>query len=306
MSADKLQALNNTLTDFLSEPASPATFFDEEPHDEAQAGERVAKTSDNLSRGSEIPREKFGKPSSREFGISPKEILEGPVIRDAGRPGMARRPAVADRRISPGGWALRGFAGLLLAIGVGAAAIVWSGLSSGDAAKTASSRGAPLAQEVPAAAASPEMTPLLQSMARDLASVAREIEQLRADRELMARDSAKLSEQLRANQDQLTRTVAGLSEQLKASQELVRENAKMAEQIQGIHEQLISAMSRISEQNPPRRIAATPRPAPLSAQPAATTARKPAPALSPAQTVAQPKVEKPKPPSTSRPPPPAR
>lgn len=302
MSTDKLQALNNTLTEFLSEPASPATFFDEEPHDEALAGGRVAKASDNLSRGSEIPREKFGKPSSREFGISPKEILQEHVVRDVGRPGMARRPAVADRRISPGGWALRGFLGLLLAIGVSAAAIVWSGLS-GDAAKTASSQGAPLAEAGPTAAASPEVRPLLQSMARDLASVGREIEQLKLDRELMARDNAKLSEQLRATQEELTRTVSGLSEQLKAGQEqMAHQNAKMAEQIQGIQEQLIIAISRMSEQNPPRRTAATPRPTPLSAQPAATTPRKPAPALSWAQTVAQPKVEKPKPPPTSRPP----
>lgn len=306
MSTDKLRALNETLTEILSEPSSPPTFFDEEPHNAARDGEQVAKAPDNLPRGSEIPREKLGKPNSREFGFSPRETREENILRDARSPGMARQPAVANNRISAGRWALRGFAGLLLVIGVAAAAIIWS-KSSGDAANTASSRDGTLAQAVPTAAVSPEVTPLLQSMAHDLASVGKEIEQFKAGRELLARDNANLSEQLRATQEQLTRAVAGLSEQLKASQEqLARENAKVAEQIQGIQEQLISVMSRTSEQNAPRRIAATPRPAPLLIQPAAAAARKPAPALSSAQAVAQPKVEKPKPPSTSRPPAPAR
>src|SRR6266403_1260171 len=196
MSTDKLQALHNTVVEILREPPSPPTFFDEEPYDAAQASEQVAKASDNLQRAPEIPKENFGKPTSRQLGISPKKIQEV-------------RPAVSGTGISLGRWVLRGFAGILLAAGIGVAAIIWLG-SPGDATKTSPPQPAPTAAALP-----PELTPLLQSMARDLASMGKEIEQLKAGRELMGRDNANLSEQLRANQEQLTRGVARLSEQLK-------------------------------------------------------------------------------------------
>lgn len=338
MSTDKLQALHNTVAEILSEPPSPPTFFDEEPYDVAQASEQAAKASDNLRRGTEIPKENFGK-----FGISPNEIHEAHIVRDANEStGIVRqaraeqipvaspadsgnqqlsklshetasprsdpqtasintfRPAVSGNRISLGRWALRGFAGILLAAGIGAAAIIWLG-STGDAAKTAHSQPAALAQAAPTAAVSAELTPLLQSMARDLASVGKEIEQLKAGRELMARDNAKLSEQFRASQEQLTPAVAQLSEQLRASQEQVaRDNANVAGQIRGMQEQLTSVISRASEQNAPPRIAAAPP------RPAAPAVRKPVPTLSSAQAASQPKAEKPKLSSTSRPPAPAR
>src|SRR5207302_1080876 len=152
--------------------------------------------------------------TSRKFGISPNEIHEVPIVRDAenGSPGIARqalaeqtpvaspadsgnqrlsrlsheaasprpdpdtasintfRSAASGNRISIGRWALRGFAGILLAAGIGVAAIIWLG-PPGDAAKTAPSQPVPLAQTAPTAAALPlpsELTPLLQSMARDL------------------------------------------------------------------------------------------------------------------------------------------
>ena len=288
MSTDKLQALHNTVVEILSEPPSPPTFFDEEPYDAAQASDQVAKASDNLQRAPEIPKENFGKPTSRELGISPKKIQEV-------------RPAVSGRGISLGRWVLRGFAGILLAAGIGVAAIIWLG-SPGDATKTSPPQPAPLAPTAPTAAAlPPELTPLLQSMARDLASMGKEIEQLKAGRELMGRDNANLSEQLRANQEQLTRGVARLSEQLKTSQEqMLLDNANVAEQIKAIQDQLARVISKASKQNAPPRIAAAPSP------PTAAVARKPVPALSSPQVTAQPKPEKPKLSSTSRPPAPAR
>jgi hypothetical protein len=73
MSTDKLQALHNTVVGILSEPPSPPTFFDEEPYDAAQASEQVAKASDNLQRAPEIPKENFGKLTSRELGIRQKD-----------------------------------------------------------------------------------------------------------------------------------------------------------------------------------------------------------------------------------------
>ncbi len=302
---DKLQALNNALEEILREPSSPPTFFDEEPCDAAQASEQVAKVSDNSRQGTKIPKESFGKPTSRKLGISPKQIAH--IVGDAENesPGMARQPAVSGDRISPGGWALRGFAGILLAASIGAAAI-WLG-SSGDAAKTAPSQPAPLAQTGPTAAVSSGVTSLLQSVSHDLSSVGKEIEQLKAGRELLVRDNANLSEQLKASREQLTRAVAGISEQLKASQEQVaHDNAKMAEQIRGIQEQLTSFISRASEQNVRPKIAATPpRPTLPSPRPAVLPERKPGPTLSSTQVVAQPKAEKPKSASTSRPPTPA-
>src|SRR5882757_6120157 len=125
--------------------------------------------------------------------------------------------------------AVRGFTGLLLAACIGVAAIAWQS-SYGDAAKEIIARWAPqhvvtlspplenprlpalpspptvqaaaektaspLAQTAPedvaptAAALSPELTQLLQSMARDLATVGQGMELLKASQEQMARDNA--------------------------------------------------------------------------------------------------------------------
>ena len=353
MSTDKLRALHNTVAEILSEPPSPPSFFDEEPYDAAQVSEQAAKASDNLRRGTEIPKENFGRATPRELGISQKEIREAHVVRDAKNeiPNIARealteqtpvappadagnqqrsklskppdprsdpqttsintlRPAASEKRISLGGWGLRGIAGILLAAGIGAALITWLG-SSGNEAKTAltaPSQPAPLAQTALTAAVSPEVMPLLQSMPRDLTSVEKEIEQLKVDRELMARDNAKLSEQYKASQEQLTSAVARLSEQLKASQEQVaRDNANVAEQIRGIREQLTSVISRASEQNARPKIVATPQRSTLpSPRPAVLPERRPGPILLSPQGAAQPNAEKPKSASTSRPPAPAR
>ena len=87
MSTDKLQA---TIAQILGEPPlistntvpSPPTFFDEEPYDAAQASEKVAKASDKLRLGPEIPKEGFGQLTSRELGTSPREIHEAHSVRD--------------------------------------------------------------------------------------------------------------------------------------------------------------------------------------------------------------------------------
>src|SRR6266850_6544928 len=87
------------------------------------------------------------------------------------------------------------------------------------AAKTAPPQPAPLAQTAPedvaptAAALSPESAQQLQSMARDLAAVGKEIEQLKASQEQMARDNAHVAEQLKAIQEQMARDIAKVSEQ---------------------------------------------------------------------------------------------
>ena len=58
-----------------------------------------------------------------------------------------------------------------------------------------------------------EQTQLLQTMARDLASVQQEIEQLKASQAELARENARTAEQLKANQEQMARAIASASEQ---------------------------------------------------------------------------------------------
>jgi hypothetical protein len=88
-----------------------------------------------------------------------------------------------------------------------------------SAATAAPPQPAPLAQTAaegvaPAAAApSADSAQLLQSMARDLATVGQEIEKLKASQEQMARDNAKAAEQLKASQEQMARVIAKASEQ---------------------------------------------------------------------------------------------
>ena len=163
------------------------------------------------------------------------------------------RPAVPGKRPSLGGRAVRAFIGLTLAACIGFIAIAWQSPSYGDAARqivarwapqlaptlslmlenpglpaqqsqaaaarTAPPQPAPLAQTAPegaaptAAALSPELTPLLQSMARDLATVGQRVEQLKASQEQMARDNANLAEQLKAGREEMARVIAKVSEQ---------------------------------------------------------------------------------------------
>jgi hypothetical protein len=100
----------------------------------------------------------------------------------------------------------------------------------------------------PTAALSPDMTQLLQSMARDVAAMGQSIEQIKASQERMARDHVNAVDLLRASQEQVARVVAKTSE------------AKTSE-------------ARTSEQNARPRISAPPP------RPVAAPARKPVPTL---------------------------
>ena len=59
----------------------------------------------------------------------------------------------------------------------------------------------------------PELTQLLQTMARDLANVQQGIEQLKTSQEEMVRENARTAEQLKASQEQMARAIANASEQ---------------------------------------------------------------------------------------------
>ena len=64
-----------------------------------------------------------------------------------------------------------------------------------------------------AAAAPPDQTQLLQTMARDLANLQRSIEQLKATQQQAAGDHAKEIAELRASQEEMKRVLAKVSEQ---------------------------------------------------------------------------------------------
>jgi len=165
----------------------------------------------------------------------------------------AARRAVPGKRPWLDGRAVRGFIGLMLAGCIGVAAIAWQspygdparqiiarwapqlvltsslrlerpGLPaqpSPPAVQAAVTKAAPPqpVQAAPedvaptAAALSPELTQLLQSMARDLATLGQGMELLKASQEQMARDNANAAEQLKASQEQMARVIAKASEQ---------------------------------------------------------------------------------------------
>jgi hypothetical protein len=87
------------------------------------------------------------------------------------------------------------------------------------AAEAAPPQATPVAQAAPrdaaptAAAALPDQTQLLQTMARDLANLERNIEQLKANQQQIASDNSKAIEELKASQEEIKRVLARVSEQ---------------------------------------------------------------------------------------------
>jgi hypothetical protein len=88
------------------------------------------------------------------------------------------------------------------------------------AAEAAPPEATPLPQTAPqdttptTTAALPDHTELLQTMARDLANLERNIEELKANQQQMVRDSSKAIEELKANQEEMKRGLARVSEQI--------------------------------------------------------------------------------------------
>jgi septal ring factor EnvC (AmiA/AmiB activator) len=113
-------------------------------------------------------------------------------------------------------------------------------------------------QEPAAAPIPPEVTQSLQAMARDLANVQQEIEQLKASQDELARENARTAEQLKASQEQIARAISSASEQN------LRPKTSTATS---------AATSAAASANPPR--------------PVANPARKPVSTLQPTQAGAQ-------------------
>ena len=87
------------------------------------------------------------------------------------------------------------------------------------AAEAAPPQATPVAQTAPqnaaptATAALPDHAQLLQTMARDLANVERNIEQLKANQQQIANDNSKAIEELKASQEEIKHVLARVSEQ---------------------------------------------------------------------------------------------
>ena len=87
------------------------------------------------------------------------------------------------------------------------------------AAEAAPPQATPVAQTAPqnaaptATAALPDHAQLLQTMARDLANVKRNIEQLKANQQQIASDNSKAIAELKASQEEIKRVLARVSEQ---------------------------------------------------------------------------------------------
>jgi len=87
------------------------------------------------------------------------------------------------------------------------------------AAEATPPQATPVAQTAPqdaaptTAAALPDQAELLRTMARDLANLQQNIEQLKASQQQIVRDSSKAIEELKANQEEMKRALAKVSEQ---------------------------------------------------------------------------------------------
>jgi hypothetical protein len=119
----------------------------------------------------------------------------------------------------------------------------------------------------PTGPTSPEPAQLLQTMARDLANVEQEIEQLKASQQELASNNAKAIEQIKASQE-----------------ESARDNAKSIELLRASQEHSGQLVARPSEQNlRPKTSAAQPRPI-------ATATRKPVPTAASPHASARPQA----------------
>jgi hypothetical protein len=80
-------------------------------------------------------------------------------------------------------------------------------------AQPAPQEAAPPAATAPAAAAPPDQAELLQKIARDLATLERNVEQLKANQQQMAGENSKAIGELKASQEEMKRTIAKVSPQ---------------------------------------------------------------------------------------------
>jgi hypothetical protein len=209
----------------------------------AHAYEQIAGADEELARLSEqlakLERDAERPPSAGPGPQLPSgrpalRALVGQLERDAARQPSAGPGSQSPRRRA----ALRALVGLPLAACIVVAALVLQSSYGGGAkpvaplpaqpapsivqaaaAEAAPPQAARAAQTAPqnaaptATAALPDHAQLLETMARDLANVQRNIEQLKASQQQIANDNSKAIEELKASQEEMKRVLARVSEQ---------------------------------------------------------------------------------------------
>jgi hypothetical protein len=192
----------------------------------ASADEQLARLTEKLAsmeqeaprRPSVIPARKpsRGRPALRGFiGLLAAACIAGVAFVSQSSYGEAARPVIA-------GWAAP-YVGSASWLPLAKLELAGQPAPSGvrlASTEATSPQTTPSAQTGPQNIASPtaaltsaELAQLLQTMARDLATVQQGIEQLKASQEQLASDNAKAVEQFKASQEQMTRLVAKVSEQ---------------------------------------------------------------------------------------------
>jgi len=129
------------------------------------------------------------------------------------------------------------------------------------AAEAAPPQATPLAQTSPQAAtptatvALPDQTQLPQTIARDLANVQRDIEQLKANQQQITNDNSKAIEQLKASQEEMKRQLAMISEQNLSTTsppptqpKIASDNSSDIEQLKASQEEMKRQLAMISKQ----------------------------------------------------------
>jgi hypothetical protein len=231
----------------------------------AHANEQIARAEEQLSKlEHDAPRHPSDHPQTRMNTL---------------------RPAARGNLPSPGGRAIRGFIGLLLAACIGVAAFV-SQSSYGDAARQIVARWAPqlvlntsLPLENPGLSAQPS-PPTARVVAAQATSPQAAAPAPTASQDV-APTAAPVSTELAQLLQRMARDLANVEhgiEQLKASQEqMASDNAKTVEQLKASQEQMTRLVAKASEQN------LRPKTSALPPRPIATATRKPVPTLPPQQ-----------------------
>ena len=196
----------------------------------ARADEQLARLTEQLGRmeqddaahrASPIPlrRPSRGRPALRGLvGLLAAAGIIGTALASQSEYGEAARPAIA-RWVAPyvSSVAWKAPATPELPAGPGPSSVRLTTAEAVPALAAPSVQSAPRGIAATTDPAPPELAQLLQTMARDLATVQQGIEELKTSQERLASDNARTAEQLKASQEQVTRLVARLSE--KASEQ---------------------------------------------------------------------------------------
>ena len=188
----------------------------------ARADEQLARLTEQLTRmeqeaaprPSVIRARRRDRPALRAFiGLFAAACIIGAAFVSQSSYGEAARPVMA-RWLAPyvgsASW-LQSTKEELIA-GPGPSSVRLSSAEAAPAQATPAAPAAPQDAASRAALSSPELAQLLQTMARDLANLERNIEQLKANQQQMANDNSKAIGELKASQEEMKRTLAKVSE----------------------------------------------------------------------------------------------